>query len=225
MREEVRMPMKPVRHALAGCAVAALMASPAHAQTYGFDCVSDNNAQNCATGEEQFTLTLSQGAGYIDLTLRNLGPITSAVTAVYFDWAGTNTWSTQISGSSYLTDTSGVDFYWHGSPSNLPAGNNATPDFESDLNAVAANPRPLWGINANEYLPFRFFTNATTYASMLDSGAFRVGVHVQSFPNGGSESFVSRTMAGAVPEPETYAMMLAGLAMVGAAARRKQRRG
>lgn len=218
------MSMKFVRHALAGGALAALLASPAHAQTYGFDCVSDNNAQNCAIGEEQFTLTLSQGAGYVDLTLRNLGPLSTALTAVYFDWAGTSDWWTQISGAS-LSSTPGVSFSWFGSPSDLPAGNNATPDFVSDLNAVANVPRPQWGVNANEYLPFRLFTNATNYASMLDSGAFRVGVHVQSFPNGGSESFVSRTMAGAVPEPETYAMMLAGLALVGAAARRKQRRG
>ena len=44
-----------------------------------------------------------------------------------------------------------------------------------------------------------------------------VGIHVQAFANGGSESLVT-----AVPEPGTYAMILAGLGAMGFIARRRR---
>jgi hypothetical protein len=67
-----------------------------------------------------------------------------------------------------------------------------------------------------------------TYASIVSAlalpngggvGDLRIGVHVQSFSDGGSESFVN--LPTPVPEADTYAMMLAGLGLVGFAVRRK----
>jgi len=48
-------------------------------------------------------------------------------------------------------------------------------------------------------------------------GDLRIGLHVQSFSNGGSESFVNSPdgVASPFPEAQTTAMMLAGLGLVG----------
>jgi hypothetical protein len=47
----------------------------------------------------------------------------------------------------------------------------------------------------------------------------RVGVHFQGLTNGISEGLV--TITSAVPEPESYAMFLAGLGLMGTIARRR----
>ena len=54
----------------------------------------------------------------------------------------------------------------------------------------------------------------------LESGNAYFNIHTSAFPSGEIRAFVS-----AVPEPQTYALMLAGLGVLGWAARRKQLRG
>ena len=50
------------------------------------------------------------------------------------------------------------------------------------------------------------------------------GQQVQYAVNGGAfQSFSANTLTAAVPEPETYAMLLGGLGLVGAIARRRQK--
>jgi NAD-dependent oxidoreductase involved in siderophore biosynthesis len=52
----------------------------------------------------------------------------------------------------------------------------------------------------------------------LDAGQAYLNVHTASFPGG-----EIRGLLVPVPEPETYALMLAGLGIVGWAAKRRQR--
>ena len=52
------------------------------------------------------------------------------------------------------------------------------------------------------------------------NGSMRVGVHLQELNDGISESLT--TVVTAVPETETYAMMLAGLGLMGSIARRRK---
>ena len=56
----------------------------------------------------------------------------------------------------------------------------------------------------------------------LAAGTAYLNIHTSAFPNGEIRGFL--TVATPVPEPETYALFLAGLASLGVAARRRHRR-
>ena len=61
---------------------------------------------------------------------------------------------------------------------------------------------------------------AQTALTNFSNGTMRVGVHLQGLDAGKSESLT--TVVTAVPETETYAMMLAGLGLMGSIARRRK---
>ncbi|NUN98546.1 MAG: PEP-CTERM sorting domain-containing protein, partial [Candidatus Omnitrophica bacterium] len=60
-------------------------------------------------------------------------------------------------------------------------------------------------------------TFADVLADIAD-GDLRIGIHVQGFRNGGSESFVNN---GVVPEPATVGLLAAGLLSLAAGRRRR----
>ena len=144
-----------------------------------------------------------------------------SIANVYFDGLGLLNYS-----SVSLQSPSGVSFSTGGSPGNLSAGNNV--GFSSDFSLSAANPKPTKGVNTGETLTVNFdLTSGTSFSDVvsgINSGNLRVGMHVISLGSS-SESFVSTrastTSVTAVPEPETYAMMLAGLGLLGTIARRR----
>jgi len=91
----------------------------------------------------------------------------------------------------------------------------------------ASAPTPIRsqpnGVTQYEWMVITFnLINGKTYADTIaalalpNSGGtndLRIGVHVQSYVGGYSESFINNPVP--VPEAETYAMMLAGLGLVG----------
>jgi hypothetical protein len=189
------------------------------AEDFGFDCVTNNNATNCATGEAQFDLSFTQtvvNSGYqLDFKLTNSGPLASSITDVYFDWGSP---APVGQGSGQIIQGAGVKFDWDASPGNLPGGNTIGFTASTGLTADSDSPVSANGVNSGESITFRFLTG---YAGALDdlySGTLRVGLHAQSFANGGSESFVTTP----VPEPSAVAMMLVGLGVVGLAASRRR---
>lgn len=193
------------------------LAGGAQAQEYSFSCISNNSATNCATGAQQFTLNLTQGAGYVDFKFVNLGLSASSITDIYFDWAN----NAAAFAPGTITDSgAGVDFSWGASPANLPGGQGLTTAFHADLGADSNAPTQPNGVNPGEWVSFRFLTGSTSTAEDLFTGALRVGIHAQGFADGGSESFVA--IAAPVPEPEAYAMALVGLVAVAGLARRKR---
>ena len=214
------MMFSPVRSMLAAALLSAGLSTAAQAQNYTFRCVSNDSLANCATGEAQLGMTLTQGVGYVDFLFNNAGPLASSITDVYWDWTGA---SNRYTGGA-ITSSSGVSFSWGADPNNLPSGNGLTPRFRADLGADSNAPRQPNGVNPTEWVSFRLLTAVSTTAADLTSGSLRVGLHVQGFSNGGSESYVNRstTVVAPVPEPEAYALMLAGLGVVGAVARRKR---
>lgn len=88
--------------------------------------------------------------------------------------------------------------------------------------ADADNPPPAKGVNPGETLGIFFALQGTqTYADVVNelaSGQLRVGLHVQAFDGGGSESFVN------MPVPVPAALWLFGsglLGLIGFARRKK----
>lgn len=149
---------------------------------------------------------------------------TSSLTDVYFD-------DGSLLGIASITDSgAGVAFSQGAAPPNLPGGQNASPPFQTTAGFLADSDPAVSpnGVSQGEWVAITFdLLPGKTYGDTLaalalpnggDWGDLRIGVHVQSFPGGGSASFINTP----IPEAETYAMMLAGLGVVGLAARRRR---
>jgi len=151
----------------------------------------------------------------------------SSLTDVYFDDGSL----LEITGIS--VSGTGVSFSQGASPPNLPAGSGLVPAFVTTAGFLADSNAPVIrnGVQNNEWLAIDFqLKQNKTFADVVSAlsliGAqddwLRVGLHVQSFASGGSESFINIPVA-AIPEPDDYALLLAGLGLLGAVARRQMR--
>lgn len=157
----------------------------------------------------------------------------SSITDVYFD-------SGPLASIFNITSSAGVSFSQGSAPPNLPGGNSIVPAFDgSALTADANSPPPANGVQnsdvTGEYLNVTFSLLAgKSWSDVLTSMSLpgfpnespanswlRVGVHVQSFQDGNSASFINNPVTP-IPEPETYALMLAGLFMIGLTGKSKK---
>jgi len=188
------------------CALAAVFAitaalaarSSAHATTeqwYSFNIsCTHTNAANVATGSAQLFVRVSEGPGANQATFHfiNTGPNASSITDVYFD-------DGSLLGIASITDSgAGVNFSQGASPPDLPGGNGCDPDFHTVAAFTADSNPPTQpnGVNTpTEYLDITFsLQGGQTFDDVvaeLSTGALRIGIHVQAFGNGGSESFIN----------------------------------
>ena len=185
------------------CLVAASLlfaaAGPSRAVTLGFGCITGNIAGDCAIGEAQMTVYVTDpGGGQIDFTFENVGADASSITDVFWD-------DGSLLAIFSITNTLGVvEFSDPATPAELPGANNASPPFVTSVGFSADSDPPAQplGVNPGEMLLVRFdLIGGQTFADALSELAddtLRVGIHVQGFATGGSESFVT-------PEPGTLA--------------------
>jgi hypothetical protein len=182
---------------------------PAGAIPLGFGCITNTVASACATGEAQLSVDVTDpGGGQIAFTFANAGPGASSIADVYWDDAGG-----VLLGIASITNMLGVSFSSPANPANLPGANYPDPDFDTTPGFSADSDAPVEpnGVNPGEQLVVTFdLAGGSSFADALadlTSGALRIGIHVQAFASGGSESFVNTP----VPEPGTAALLGLGL--------------
>lgn len=200
-------------------ALCAFAVAPAKAATLSFFCITNNAAADCATGEAQLSVNVTDpGSNQVLFHFKNSGPNASSITDVYFD-DGT------LLGLSLITNGPSVSFSQYASPPNLPGANNVSPPFQVTAGFLADSNPPVQpnGVNPGEWLKIYFDLQAgknfNDVITDLTDGSLRVGIHVQGFAYGGSESFVNNP----VPIPAAVWLFGSGLLGLVAFARRKRR--
>lgn len=182
---------------------AALASASLCAHAGSFSCAS-GTVTDCALA----TSTLSWTWDGLNFTLSNSG--SGYVSEVYFDLsAGMD--------ASFVSGVGVVNFTPGASPANLPGGISV--GFHSD-EGFDSDPItfPGKGINNGESATFQI-TGAGPHS--FENGRLAAGAHVRRLPDD-SASVVTIGTVTSVPEPETYALMLGGLAAIGALSRRRQ---
>lgn len=188
--------------------------------TYGFYGITNNDPDDTAIGEQQLTVTVTDvGNGQVSFTFNNSGPAASSITDIYFD-------DGSLLGIAEISSGPGVSFSQGASPRNLSGGNNLETPFEATVGFLAdSNPavQPN-GVNPGESVtilfdlkPGKIFADVTSELALglSDPSALhnlRIGIHVQGFEGGGSESFVN---SGPVPLPAVAPAAFGLLGMFG----------
>ena len=177
--------------------------------------------------------------GTVTFKFTNEGPIQSSITDIYFDdydsnpvllFSKTNPQSPKVGESAGVNFT--VDSESKVAPGSLPGGNLADPDFvvTSGMSADADAPVYANGVNngLGEWVTLTFnlrgtyqFNDVIDYLGLSDgqtTARLRIGIHVQGFVGGGSESFISSPLP---PPPVIETVPLpaaawAGIALFGA---------
>ncbi|MCH8253491.1 MAG: hypothetical protein IID36_13675, partial [Planctomycetes bacterium] len=164
----------------------------ATAETFSFFNITNNNAGDAAIGEAQLFVDVTDpGPGQVLFTFYNIGPEDSSITDVFFDDGA-------LLGIAEIDDSHpGVSFSIQATPNDLPGGNNADPPFETTQGFSADSDAPVApnGVDPGEWLGITFdLLPGMTFSDLLfDLGneSLRIGIHVQSFASGGSESFIN----------------------------------
>lgn len=217
--------MRKITFVLAGLGVVAGMNAPAMAQTATVD--NESTATVNGTFDRQSITTTSLLFQYG--TLMATGPGMFTFSYLGNESGYTNAFSLNIGGAGMLTENSalgssvalqvGADnpmpsfTFLTTSPTGLASASNgqtftdsSNPSFAVISNANGGNVLASWGGSSYGFQYVLGFNDA--FSGDRDFDDYKVGVNFVAAP---------------VPEPSTYALMLAGLAAVGFVARRRRR--
>lgn len=217
--------MRKITFVLAGLGVVAGMNAPAMAQTATVD--NESTATVNGTFDRQSITTTSLLFQYG--TLMATGPGMFTFSYLGNESGYTNAFSLNIGGAGMLTENSalgssvalqvGADnpmpsfTFLTTSPTGLASASNgqtftdsSNPSFAVISNANGGNVLANWGGSSYGFQYVLGFNDA--FSGDRDFDDYKVGVNFVAAP---------------VPEPSTYALMLAGLAAVGFVARRRRR--
>jgi hypothetical protein len=181
----------------------------AHAgPTYEFACITNTSAVNAATGNAQLFVEVNNpGSGQVSFLFTNTGPLPCSICDVYFD-------DGSLLGIASINEGPGVAFDTPATPANLPGGNSISPPFETTAGFSVDSDEPVQsnGVNPGEFLEILFDLQAgKVYADVLSdlgSGELRIGLHVQAFADGNSESFVN------IPAPGAFLLATLGIGCI-----------
>ena len=190
---------------LAGCLLAAAVAMPAAAQKSVYTAVLNGPSEspaNASPGTGSATVTIDSDLRMMRIQ-ENFSGLLAGVTASHIHCC-TMISDAGTAGVATMTPTF-LDF-----PSGVTAGSY---DHTFDMTMASSYNAPF--VTANGGTNGAFLALVTG----LNGGNAYVNIHTTSFPTGEIRGFLH---AAPVPEPETYAMLLAGLAIIGAVARRRR---
>jgi hypothetical protein len=190
---------------LAGCLLAAAVAMPAAAQKSVYTAVLDGPSEsptNASPGTGSATVTIDSDLSTMRVQ-ESFSGLLAGVTASHIHCCTTIS-DTGTASVATRTPTF-LDF-----PSGVTAGSY---DRTFDMTLASSYNAPF--VTANGGINGAFLALMTG----LNGGNAYVNIHTSLFPMGEIRGFLH---AAPVPEPETYAMLLAGLAIIGAVARRRR---
>jgi hypothetical protein len=197
-----------------------------HALPLSFNNITNNNPGDAAIGESQLFVDVTPyGTNQVLFTFGNTGPYASSICDVYFDDGTLLEMASLIDADDGVGGDSNVDFTQSASPPDLPGGNNVTPPFITTAGFLADSDPEVQpnGVNPGESLGIIFnLQTGGTFSDVLaelGSGDLRIGIHVQGYASGGSESFVN-----SIPDATTL-FLLGSACLIGfAGLRRKYRK-
>jgi hypothetical protein len=224
---------------LAGLALLSGLSLAVSAETFLFTPITAPSSTVLQRLGNQLTMDVTDGgADNVVFTFTNNGNIESSLSRVYFDDSPSNLFAS----FSVANQSPGVNFTMNADPPNLTRGELWPWGFFATDSAGAVRPRFINGISNSSDTPGEtlslvgFLNTGVTFTDVLASltagppaaGQFlRVGLRVvgiDQFNDGNGASFLDVGTGTPVPIPEssTFGMLLAGLGLITAIARRRQ---
>lgn len=190
------------------------LSAPAHAVLFSFADLDGAGTGVSVASQMTVDVTETGGGSTIDFVVANTGILSAIITQINFDDSANNVLGSFVS----FAPSAGVIFVQD--LKNLPQGNSvgftSTDGFTRQNAGGVSN-----GINPGESLGIRFNLNGTFAAAIaaLTSGSLNIGMHVQSLPDGSSDTLI--TNIPEVPLPAALPLLLTGLAGMSLFGRRK----
>jgi hypothetical protein len=203
--------------AVAGvAAISAVSAAPASAFSFGNIVGGDTWGD---AYQNSFTFDVTGDSSSVLFKISNSGNASASsmfISKVLFDDNG------YLSApSANVSNIGEVAFTGGASNDQLPQGGNGfTTDYAFSSNNGAGNK---WGVQGGETVGLSFSGNYNNVIAALNSGALKLGLHVQALPDGKSDSFLSSSSGNTQDTPEPLTMLAAGVAVGFGAMFKKQR--